>query len=335
MLTENRIREIEKSLSTRTIGIIGDFCLDIYWYADMTRSELSRETPHFPLPVVDEKIYLGAGGNVASNVAALNPGKLCAMSLYGADWRGNLMKDILDSAGIDASYFVRNEKGCTNAYCKPMRMGISSVVYEDPRLDFENRTCIDASTENQVIENLKQMAQKVDVLCVADQFQCGIVTDRVREEILRLTSEGLTVIADSRYRIADYKGCIIKPNEVECWKAVYHDQGYLNAGTPEFLEAADRLAAANDSTVFCTLGANGSYITRGSSGIRIPALKLEGELDICGAGDTSLSAFACALSSGAALSEAAELAALASAVTVKKIGVTGTASFNEIIEKLS
>ena len=32
----------------------GDGCLDVYWHADMTRSELSRETPHHNLPVVQE-----------------------------------------------------------------------------------------------------------------------------------------------------------------------------------------------------------------------------------------------------------------------------------------
>ena len=36
------------------VCLIGDFCLDLYWLADMRRSELSRETPHYPLPVVEE-----------------------------------------------------------------------------------------------------------------------------------------------------------------------------------------------------------------------------------------------------------------------------------------
>ena len=29
------------------IGVIGDFCLDVYWHADMTKSELSRESSLF------------------------------------------------------------------------------------------------------------------------------------------------------------------------------------------------------------------------------------------------------------------------------------------------
>ena len=38
--------DLEK-LGKGRIGVIGDFCLDVYWHADMTKSELSRETPHF------------------------------------------------------------------------------------------------------------------------------------------------------------------------------------------------------------------------------------------------------------------------------------------------
>ena len=48
------------------IGIVGDFCMDVYWHADMTRSLLSRETPRFPLPVVREEFFGGAAANVAA-----------------------------------------------------------------------------------------------------------------------------------------------------------------------------------------------------------------------------------------------------------------------------
>ena len=63
------------------IAVIGDFCIDIYWYADMTKSELSRETPHFPLPVQKEVMSPGAAGNVANNIAALKIEKLYALLL--------------------------------------------------------------------------------------------------------------------------------------------------------------------------------------------------------------------------------------------------------------
>ena len=194
----------------------------------------------------------------------------------------------------------------------------------------KNRQSINEETENKVIECLRCLSEKVDVLCVADQFRYGIVTDKVREEIIALAKNGLTVICDSRYNIGKYTDCILKPNEVECWRAVYDNDGFINATEEEFLEAAKALAIKNNARVFCTLGAKGSYVTDGKDGIRVGAKTLTGELDICGAGDTSLSAFSLGITAGAPLHKAAALAGLASAVTVKKIGMTGTATAEEI-----
>lgn len=330
MLTKNEVREITDRIKKCKIGIIGDFCVDIYWHADMTLSELSRETPHYPLPVTEEKASMGAGGNVAANLAALNPEKIYAISLIGDDWRGMLLRSLIRKSGISDEYIIETENRFTNAYCKPMRHGISSTVYEDPRLDFENRESINKKTENKVIEYLRELTKKVDVLCIADQFRYGIITDKVRDEIISLAKNGLTVICDSRYNIGKYTDCILKPNEVECWRAVYNNDGFINASQEEFSEAAKALAVKNNARVFCTLGANGSFVTDGKEGIRIGAKTLTGELDICGAGDTSLSAFSLAITTGATMEKAAALAGLASAVTVKKIGMTGTATAEEI-----
>ena len=60
-----------KKLGKGRIAVIGDFCLDVYWHADMTKSELSRETPHFPLPIVQERLSPGGAGNVVMNLLAL------------------------------------------------------------------------------------------------------------------------------------------------------------------------------------------------------------------------------------------------------------------------
>lgn len=330
MLTKTQVNEICKKINGTKIGIIGDFCVDIYWHADMTISELSRETPHYPLPVVKERVYLGAGGNVASNLAALKPAELYPISLYSDDWRGLLMEDILKKSGTDTTYLIKTAGRFTNAYCKPMRKGISDVEYEDPRLDFDNYEPVSAEVEEAVIRSLKAVAEKVDVLCVADQFRYGIVTEKVRAEIIKLAENGLTVIADSRYNIGRYTSCIIKPNEVECWRAVYGDEGYIKASYDEFVNAAKELAVKNKATVLCTLGSKGSIVTDGNCVFAAEAVRYDGELDICGAGDTSLSAFSAALGAGTSLNDSASFACLASGVTVRKIGVTGTASPEEI-----
>ena len=322
---------ILENIGNAKIGLLGDFCVDIYWHADMTRSELSRETPHYPLPVVRERVYPGAGGNAANNIAALKPAKLYAVGLYGDDWRGMLLRDVLQKCGIDDRWFVLTPDRFTNAYCKPMRKGISAVEYEDPRLDFAADKPIDTQTEDIVLNNLEAMAKEIDVLCVSDQFLYGIVTDRVREKVIELAKNGLQVVVDSRYNIAKYTDCILKPNEVECWRAVYGNEGYLIAQREDFEKAAKELAVKNNARVLCTLGAQGSLFTDGESLDRIPAVQLDCPVDICGAGDTFLSAFSSCLAGGAEPADAAFVAAHPSAVTVQKIGITGTATREEVI----
>lgn len=331
MLDKTELNRIFETIKTKKICIIGDFCVDIYWNADMTKSELSRETPHFPLPVTDERVYLGAGGNVAANLMALRPAAVIPVTMVGDDWRGMLITDILKNNGFDTRFVIKTPGRFTNAYCKPMRKGISDTVYEDPRLDFDNYTPIDEETERLVIKNLRKAAKQADVIIVADQFKNGIMTDAVRKEINSVCMTDKTVIVDSRYNIDKYSHCILKPNEVECWRAVYHDEGYLNASYDDFCHAAETLANNNSSLVFCTLGGRGAVVTMGFGVTKTDAVKCEPPIDICGAGDTTLSAFASAFSCAASVENAARFASFASAVTIKKIGVTGTASPEEIL----
>ena len=82
--------------------------------------------------------------------------------------------------------------------------------------------------------------------------------------------------------------------------------------------------------MFCTLGKRGSIVTDGDRTKKADAVLFDGEVDICGAGDTSLSAFSAAIAAKTELKTAAQFAGLASGVTVRKIGVTGTASPEEI-----
>jgi len=193
------------------IAVIGDFCIDIYWYADMTKSELSRETPHFPLPVQKEVMSPGAAGNVANNIAALKIEKLYALGVVGDDWRGSELKKCLEKAGVDTSGLITAENRFTNTYIKPMKMGISDVVTEDARIDFEAQNPLDKKTEKALLERLDEICDKIDVLCVCDQMKFGCITEKIREKICEKGRNGLTVIVDSRDRIDLYTDVTVAP----------------------------------------------------------------------------------------------------------------------------
>lgn len=331
-LTEEKVSEISKAIKNITVCTIGDVCLDLYLFADMKLSLLSRETPHYPLPVVKEVCSPGGGGNVINNIAALGVKKIIPVSLIGNDWRGFLLTTYLKEHGIDAETIVRSDNLITPCFMKPMRMGISSVVYEDPRLDFENRSPMTSEDEAKVLEAFDKAASVADIIAVSDQVRCGVITDKIRERISYWA--GIKpVIMDSRENSAFYKNVIAKPNEVEAAFAIGKDITNLDMTTEELAEVASELQKKNKCPLIVTLGERGAFWCDDEGITLAPTIKAEDPIDIVGCGDTFLSACSCAYAAGATGPEAIAFGNLASGVTVKKIGTTGTATCEEIMAK--
>ena len=238
--------------------------------------------------------------------------------------------------GIDAAGLVETKGRFTNAYCKPMRRGYTGVEVEDPRLDFESYLPLTHEDELKIAENLENIARDADVLCVSDQFEFGCVTPFVREKLAELSRAGLRIVADSRSRIAEFSGAILKPNEIECARAVGYP-GALPTKTDEDIakvaRAAKTLAERTGSDVCVTVGARGCLVCRGGECTFVEASPVEPPVDTVGAGDCFLSAFSLALAAGASFPEAGAFGNLAASVSVKKLGTTGTASAREILER--
>ena len=315
-----------RKLGKGRIAVIGDFCLDVYWHADMTKSELSRETPHFPLPIVQERLSPGGAGNVVMNLLALEPKSVTAIGVFGDDWRGSALKGLLARAGADVSGVVTDSARVTNTYVKPLRKGFAeNVVYEDPRLDFTNYDPVTKATERKLIAALEKAVKDIDVLCVCDQMPCGCITPAVRAKIVALGKGGLTVIVDSRDRIGLYTDVIVKPNEIESARA-------FKGKIPE--TAFERLAAALEKRTgrpaIVTAGDRGCYVSEKGGVTHVKACKVTGEIDFCGAGDTFLSGLAASTAAGFKLTDAATIACCCSAVTIRKLKTTGTASRLEL-----
>ena len=79
-----------------------------------------------------------------------------------------------------------------------------------------------------------------------------------------------------------------------------------------------------------TLGSQGCLVAFDGQCSAVPGVAVPAPVDTVGAGDAFLASFTAAYAGGASPVEAACLANLSAAVTVTKIGVTGTASPAEI-----
>jgi rfaE bifunctional protein kinase chain/domain len=326
-----RMEEILSKINKIKVGLIGDLCLDIHWRADMTKSELSRETPHFPLPVVEEWMAPGGGGNVVANLADLHPAKVYAISIIGNDWRGEMLSREMKKRNVSMQGIVTSEKRWTPTYCKPLRRGISDVEYEDPRLDFGNYQDPSAQDEAQLLSLLDQVSKDLDILLVADQLDFGVITPKIIEKIVELGKKGMLVTVDSRNRINSYSHVILKPNEVEGYRAVFKKPYPKGFTFEDQIKTAQTLGVQNKSTVIMTLGPRGCAIAKeGNPTYHVPAYEVEPPFDTCGAGDSFLSAFSCALATGAQMFEAAAMGNRASEVILKKINNSMTAPPEEI-----
>ena len=330
-LKRDELISIIEKIKTLKVCLIGDVCLDLYWRADMKKSRLSRETPHYPLPIVEETCSPGAGGNVLNNVHALNVAEVTAVSAIGSDWRGFLLTEWLEEHGIDCSGLLRRRTGVTPCYCKPLRAGISDVVYEDPRLDFENYEPLPTEEEEALLKLLDDAAKQADIIAVADQFSFGVITPRIRRRLSEL-AQHMPVVVDSRDHVGEYSHVIIKPNEVEAASAVGKTAQAVTA-QEDYAAVGRALQASTGRPVIITLGERGALWCEGDDCISAPAVPAEAPVDIVGAGDTFLAAFCCAYAAVGDGAKAIAFANLASAVTVKKLGTTGTASPAEILKK--
>ena len=170
----------------------------------------------------------------------------------------------------------------------------------------------------------------MDVLCVCDQLRYGAITPSIREKVIELGRQGLKVIVDSRDNIGLFTDVTIKPNEIEAYRAVHSSGDPRNAPIEVLAVAARALSMSNNADVCMTIGPRGCLLADNEGITHVPSYEVPPPIDICGAGDTFLSAFACATAAGVRSYEAGSFANMAADVTIAKLCTTGTASPDEI-----
>jgi bifunctional ADP-heptose synthase (sugar kinase/adenylyltransferase) len=214
-------------------------------------------------------------------------------------------------------------------------------IHELNRLDIKNHTPMAAETEERILAHLRELVGQVDGIIVADQVQernCGVITDRVRATLNELggTYPETIIAVDSRVRIGKFRNVFLKPNAFEAARAVFPEQlGERNDQTTITLDQARASGRAlyrrNGRPVFVTLGADGVLIFDHSERTtHVPGIRVNGPLDIVGAGDSAMAGIVSALCCGARSVEAAYIGNLVASITIQQIGTTGTATREQV-----
>jgi rfaE bifunctional protein kinase chain/domain len=321
---------IDKIKSVR-IAIIGDFCLDAYWFVDVSKSEISIETGHPTEPVRQQKYSLGGAGNVAHNLAAMGVMDIKAFGVTGNDPFGVEMVKIMQNAGIFTDrILVQNENWSTHVYIKPYE-----GENEKNRIDFGNFNELSNDTADLLIDGLKQDAGKIDLIIINEQVLSGIHTSYFKKILIETITlfPGKIFIADSRHFTDYYEGAYRKINDTEasslCGKKRNPDEEIT---LEEIKDAAKKLSWRYRKPLLITRGSRGSVVADENGIKEIPGLMILAKVDTVGAGDSYLAGAAAALAAGYPLETAAELGTFVAGVTVQKLFQTGTATPAEILQ---
>ena len=341
MISETRLKTILNTFRDMRILVIGDFYLDAYWHIDKTRSTLSLETPWHTNPVVAQRYSPGAAGTVTNNLNALGVGKVYTLGVIGEDGFGQTLLNCLQEKGCVTDFMIQAPERVTPTYLKPMHRGYEGVENEGPRFDIENQVPMAEAVETRVISAMHECLPRVDAVIIGDQMpheNLGVVTTKVRAALCELALEfpEKLFFADSRTRIGAYRNVIVKPNRFEAMRAVEPDwkRDAVDRETAE--RCARVLAERTRKLVYVTLGAEGILVCNQGNIMHIPGVPLENDTDPVGAGDSvsaGLVATLCATRGEESVSIAAYVGNLVASITVTKLGETGTASPEEILQR--
>ncbi len=164
-----------------------------------------------------------------------------------------------------------------------------------------------------------------------DKEDTGVVTAALREEVARQAAAHPEVVfyADSRFFIRRFRNVVVKCNEKETTQAI--PLGASGSSEDAVFAFIDRTRRETGRGVFVTCGGRGIACEDNGRKLIVPAVRQQGEIDICGAGDAATAGIVCALCAGASPSEAAFVGNLTAGVAVRKLGTTGTADRGEVL----
>ncbi len=337
-MDRKRLEHLLSKCREQRVLVVGDYFLDGYWDVDQTKSRLSLETPWHVNHVVEQRYYPGAAGTVVNNLCALGTGEVYCLGVIGNDSFADTLVEKLRERGANPEGLIRSPSSITPMYLKVMYHGYGEIVMEGPRFDFENREVLSKQDQAAVLERVRAIVPKVDAVIVIEHVvdeDFGVITDRVRDELLSLAARDKDTIfyADGRTRIELYKNFIIKPNRFEARRAVDPAWKGKEVSQDEARDCGIALGRKTGKPGYVTLGENGILVVDGGSVAHVPGIKVNQKIDIVGAGDSVTAGIVLGLSAGANAVEAGILGNIVGSITITKIGVTGTATQEEVLKR--
>ena len=309
-------RALFERMARKRVLVVGDVMLDEWVWG-----RVSRISPEAPVPVVavdDHSFTLGGAGNVANNLRAIGA-EVSFAGAVGDDAEGRRVCALLDEIGVERSGVVTLDDRPTTRKTRIVAHNQQVV-----RADWESTQTLAAPDRIRLAALVARSAAAHDAVVLSDYAKglfsrdlveaarpCDVVTADPKPRNIKLFG-GVTCVAPNAAEAAEATGIAIR------------DDASLDRAGSALLEQ---------------LGCKFVVVTRGEKGMalfgaggermRIPSVART-VFDVSGAGDTVIAVLTLALSAGAPIALAVQLANFAAGAVVGKLG-TATASPAEIL----
>ncbi|WP_193366627.1 D-glycero-beta-D-manno-heptose-7-phosphate kinase [Pelagibius marinus] len=309
--------------------VLGDIMLDRFLYGGVER--ISPEAPIPVLRITQESAMLGGAGNVLRNLAALGARPHC-IAVVGED-----------AAGAEVEALARTCLEPVTGEIELLRAPARRTTMKDRfiaagqqllRVDREPEGDLDSDTQARVKAAALAALAKASAVILSD-YGKGLLDEALIAAVVTAAAErGCPVIVDPKGRdFARYRGAAwVTPNRRELAEA-----SGLPTGDDDAVAAAARKVIIDSGigAVLATRSEQGMTLVSGAGGQDVSHLNAEARevYDVSGAGDTVVAAFAAALGAGLDPVTAAQLANVAAAIVVGKLG-TAVARPGEILRAL-
>lgn len=307
--------DILTRLAEPRVLVVGDVVLDEYLFGEPTR--LSREAPIPVLEFERRTCIPGGAANPAHNIAALKA-QVTLAAVVGDDTEGRTLVDLLRAGEVAPDCVITDPTRPTTVKTRIVSEGSLRFPQQIARIDRISRTPIHARIVASLAALIGSQAEQVDAILCSD-YLSGLLTPELVRSIKAICHEhSLLLTVDAQGELDKYCGAhVLRCNNLEAeaflGRQLEHEVDYQNG----LQEMRDRLEV---DTVVVTRGGSGvSLASREVAYTHLTGRRVE-VADVTGAGDTFIAVLTLGLAGGLPVARAAEIANIAAALVVRRIG---------------
>jgi len=326
------VEELRKNIRNLKVAVIGDYCLDQYWYMDAKFDQKLDYNDDITFALTNIVYSPGGAGNVANNFVKLGVNVKC-VGLIGDDGFGYQLIKCLKEIGANTDYMIVTPDKETHTCTRPIRIIENQNILLNEIITSKFKDT-NKQTESQVANILKNIITEVDAFIFVEQFNDnnkGIFTDAIREEIFNLSKiyKDKIFIIDSRKYIDKYRNIVLKCNQNE----------FADTLNKPIITKHCNIDVVKDfkdfKTLFVTCGENGMMvIDNDGQADSISAIKVSQKVNTCGAGDSATVGIVIGLHSNYDMKKSALLGNVMASITIRDLESTGYPTYEKLVDAL-